>query len=61
MDFNIELIPTVIYASFVLHNFCESRSCSLDEGAVKAQVRQNEIEEEMHKNVPDPIYSSTTG
>ena len=61
MDFSIELVPTVVYACFVLHNFCESGGGSLDEEAVKAQIRRNQIEEYMNKNVPDPVYSCTTG
>lgn len=61
IDFNTEMVPTVIYACFVLHNFCESRGCSLDEEAVKAQMRRNQIEEDINKNIPDPIYSCTTG
>ena len=61
IDFNTEMVPTVIYACFVLHNFCESHGCSLDEEAVKAQMRQNQIEEDINKNIPDSIYSCTTG
>lgn len=33
IDFNTEMVPAVIYACFVLHNFCESHGCSLDEEA----------------------------
>ena len=61
IDFNTEMVPTVIYACFVLHNFSESHGCGLDEEAVKAQMRQNQIEEDINKNIPDPIYSCTTG
>ena len=61
MDFSIELVPTAVYACFVLHNFCESVGGSLDEEAVKAQIHRNQIEEYMNKNVPDPVYSCTTG
>lgn len=59
MDFSIQLVPTVVYACFVLHNFCESGGGSLAEVAVKAQIRRNQIEEDMNKSVPDPIYSCT--
>ena len=58
---NTEMVPTVIYACFVLHNFCESRGCTLDEEAVKAQMRGSQIEEDINKNIPDPVYSCTTG
>ena len=61
IDFNTEMVPVVIYACFVLHNFCESRGCSLDEEAVKAQMRRYQIEEDINKNIPDPVYSCTTG
>lgn len=55
------MVPIVIYACNVLHKFCESRGCSLDEEAVKAEMRRNQIEEDVNKNIPDPVYSSTTG
>lgn len=61
IDFDTEMVPTIIYACFVLHNFCESRGCSLDEEAVKAQMRRNQKEEDINKNIPDPIYSCSTG
>ena len=60
MDFSIQLVPTVVYACFVRHNFCESGGGSLDEEAVKAQIRRNQTEY-TNKNVPDPVYSCTTG
>lgn len=59
--FNTEMVPSIIYACFVLQNSCESCGCSLDEEAVKAQMRWNQIEEDINKNIPDPIYSCTTG
>lgn len=61
IDFNTEMVPIVIYACNVLHKFCESRGCSLDEEAVKAEMRRNQIEEYVNKNIPDPVYSCTTG
>ena len=54
VDLKIETIPNVIYACFVLHNFCESFSnYHLDEADVQAQIvrHQKEI------NKFDPGYS----
>ena len=36
MDINIDDIPTVIYACFVLHNFCEINKESISEEQVRA-------------------------
>ena len=38
MDFKLEKIPTVIYACFALHNFCERQSIYINEEQVKTQL-----------------------
>ena len=38
MDINLEELPYVIYACFVLHNFCELNSESLSEDAVQSNI-----------------------
>ena len=38
MDINIDDLPFVIYACFVLHNFCESNKESLSEERVRAAI-----------------------
>lgn len=61
MDLKIESIPVVVYACFVLHNFCEKNNSYIDEEMVQSQlnlIRQNEIQ---HINVPHPIYSYNEG
>ena len=49
------MVPTVIYACFVLHKFCESHGCSLGEEAIKAQMRGNQIEEDINKTFLTPF------
>ena len=57
IDFKLESIPTIIYACFVLHNFCEVNQVKLDENLVRIQMRRNKVEEERLKNAPDHVYS----
>ena len=61
MDLKIETIPIVVYASFVLHNFCEKKNSYIDEDLVHHQmniIRQNEAQ---YRNIPDPVYSVNDG
>ena len=51
MDLKLENIPIVVMACFVLHNFCEWHN----------DTKCNCSEDNTHKNIPDPIYSCTTG
>ena len=56
MDLKLETIPKVVYACFVLHNYCEKHNAHVDQDAVTCQIefiRRNEIE---FQNNPDPIY-----
>ena len=61
INFKLESVPILIYACFVLHNFCELESCHLDENLVRMQIVRNKAEEEKLKNFPDPIYSYDNG
>ncbi len=61
MDLKLEIIPKVILTCFILHNFCELHNSPIDEDIVKSQISRNMAEETAHQNVPDPVYSSTTG
>ena len=38
MDLKIEAIPIVVYACFVLHNFCEKKNSYIDEDLVHHQM-----------------------
>jgi hypothetical protein len=58
MNFKLETIPKVVYACFVLHNYCEKNNVNVDQTVVNSQIefiRRNEAE---FQNNPDPIYSS---
>jgi hypothetical protein len=61
MDLKIENIPMVIYACFVLHNFCEKKNSYIDEDLVQFQLNLIKQNEAQYKNVPDPIYSLNEG
>ena len=56
MDLKLEILPTVIYACFILHNYCEKNKLYVDEEVVKSQIEIFRINEENCKNIPDPIF-----
>lgn len=60
VDLKLEMVPTVAYSCFVLHNYCESKGISLDDEEVQAQIRRHRTEEERLANIPDPVYSCQT-
>ena len=55
VDLHLKIVPTVIYACFVLHNFCEKSKTYIDEELVKNQMKVSSASEE--NNLPDPVYS----
>lgn len=57
MDLKLENIPTVIYACFVLHNFCEREKSYVDLEQVQIQMELLKSNEEHYINKPDPIFS----
>ena len=61
MDFNLEKIPDIIYACFVLHNFCERYSVSINEEQVKTQLELLKTNKTQFKNLADPIFSYVEG
>ena len=61
IDLKLESVPTIIYACFVLHNFCEANKSYIDPDLVKRQIELNRANEEKNKNTLDPIYSCNLG
>lgn len=61
MDIKLDLVPTIIYACFVLHNYCEKNNMYIDEDLVECQIECMKENEARFNNVPDPIYSSDVG
>ena len=61
MDFKLEKIPDIIYACFVLHNFCERYSVSINEEQVKTQLELLKTNKTQFKNLADPIFSYVEG
>ena len=60
MDYKLEALPTVIYACFVLHNYCEKHNVNVDEDLVMTQIELMK-EKEVQFNIPDPVYSCHAG
>ena len=61
MDMKLEKIPTIVYACFVLHNFCERNSTYIDTEQVNIQMELMKRNESENINTPDPIFSCNTG
>ena len=58
VDLKFDVIPTVIYSCFVLHNYCErNKDCLLDEDEIHLQMQQHLKDENSVPNVPDQVYS----
>ena len=56
MDLKLEILPTVIYACFILHNYCEKNKLYIDLEVVKSQREILKKNEKNYKNVPEPIF-----
>ena len=61
VDLKLESIPTVVYACFVLHNFCERNKSYVDGDQVKSQIELNKRNINQNKDMLDPIYSCNAG
>ena len=58
IDLDLSSVPTVIYACFVLHNFCEKYNVAVD---VEDVARQVDNDRAMQPDTePDRLYSFTT-
>ena len=49
MDLQLQIIPKVEHACFVLHNFCELHANTIDEETVNSQMQRNRLEEDKSK------------
>lgn len=61
IDMKLENVPHMIYACFVLHNFCEENNMQIDDDHIQRQI---ELDRQMQPNVaPDRIlsYNSAEG
>ena len=57
VDLKIESVPVVVYACFVLHNYCEINKSYLDEDLVRCQIDLSERNDGQNQNIIDPVYS----
>ncbi|KAK0141740.1 hypothetical protein N1851_020591 [Merluccius polli] len=55
MDINLHDLPFVIYACFVLHNYCEASKDTIDDNYVTEAIRYN------RDNQPDPAPAVVGG
>ena len=56
IDLKLENVPIVVYACFVLHNYCEQYSSYINEDMIASQIQHAKPNEES-LNLPDPVYS----
>ena len=57
VDLKIESVPVVVYACFVLHNYCEINKSYLEEDLIRCQMELNTRNEEQNQSIVDPVYS----
>ena len=57
VDLALESVPTVIYACFVLHNYCELNKCVIDPELVKIHIEKHRKEKENENYLPNPVMS----
>ena len=50
-------VPTVIYACFVLHNFCDMSNLIIEEDLVKAHIAEFHEKDDCQAHKADSIYS----
>ena len=60
-DLKLSIIPTVSYACFFIHDFCEQNKVYIDESQYKNKLTLKKLNEELYKNMPEPIYSYDGG
>ena len=53
----LESVRTVIYACFVLHNYCELNKCVIDAELVKIHIGKHRKEKENENYLPNPVLS----
>ena len=54
IDMGLVFVPCIVYACFVLHNFCEIHNVNIDDDAVACQVACDRLQPE---DAPDRLYS----
>ena len=57
IDMGLVFVPNIVYACFVLHNFCEKQGASVEEDMI---ARQLACERLQPSNAPDRLYSFNT-
>ena len=57
VDLSLESVRTVIYACFVLHNYCELNKCVIDAELVKIHIGKHRKEKENENYLPNPVLS----
>ena len=61
MDINIDVLPSVIYACFILHNFCEAKGNNVPTEKLQHVLQKERVNQACkHHTEKDPIYSHKT-
>lgn len=55
LDLGLDFVPTIIYACFVLHNFCDKYDMTVEDEEIARQIRQDNTMQQPD-NEPDRLY-----
>ena len=61
VDLKLESVPIVVFACFVLHNYCERNNSYIDESQIRAQLEIGKENENKNQSNPDPFFSCDAG
>ena len=60
IDLALEYVPVVIYACFVLHNYCEVKKCAIDPELVKLHIEKHRKENGTQDACQDSPFSGNS-
>ena len=60
IDIKLTHIPTIVYACFVLHNFCEMSDLTIEQDVLRAHITEIHEKDDSRANEADSIYSCNT-
>ena len=58
MDIKLDSLPDIIYACFVLHNYCEIKNCGINDYIIQQQIAIDQANQNCHHHASvDQLYS----
>lgn len=60
IDLKLENIPYIVYACFVLHNYCEISNVPIDDELVQKHIKEIHKDDEIHRAHHDNIFACNT-